>query len=72
MKINLTTLLSVLPGIGPIAAAVPAFKQLYDEIVETLHPDDQDTARSAYEDLIADNKEGTERLRAKLAAAAQR
>lgn len=69
---NLSTLLAFLPAVGPVTAALPAVKKLYDEAVGLLHPTDQATAKEAYEDLMADNDEGHARLQEKLAAAAKR
>lgn len=52
-KINLSTLLGFLPVVGPAIAALPQFKTLFDEIVSTLHPDDQQTAKDAYAAAMA-------------------
>lgn len=71
MKFNLTSVLGLLPGIGPIAAALPQFKEIYDQIVSTFGEKDQDTLREAYADLMADNDEGHRRLQEKLADAAK-
>lgn len=72
MKFNLSTVLELLPAIGSVAAALPQFKAVYDQIVDTFNENDQATLKEAYADLIADNDEGHARLQAKLAAAAQR
>ena len=69
---NLTTILSVLPAVGPIVAKLPVFIDFFHEAVATLHPADQDTAKEALADIQADNDAGHARLQAKLAAAAKR
>lgn len=66
------TLLRALPVVGPVVAALPEFKKLFDGVVDLLDEDDQAAAKEAYADLIADNDEGHARLQAKLAAAAER
>lgn len=71
MKLDLKTLLSLLPNVGPVVAALPAFKALYDEGVKLLAPQDQTTAKAAYQDIIADNAAGHARFQEKLAAAEQ-
>lgn len=68
----LETILRSLPVVGPVLAAAPEFKALYDAAVAALNPTDQDTAKEAYADLIADNDAGHARLQAKLAEAAKR
>jgi hypothetical protein len=45
------------------------FLDLYNSIVETLNPGDQEVAKEALADRRADNDEGHARLQAKLAAA---
>jgi hypothetical protein len=69
---NLSTILAALPVVGPIIAAAPEFKKLFDEAVATLHPRDQETAKAALADLMADNDAGHLRLQQKLADAAKR
>ncbi len=70
---NLLTILKALPIVGPIAAAAPEFKAMFDEAVSLIKgDDDQATAKEAYQDLIAANAEGFARLDAKLAAAEKR
>lgn len=66
---NLLTLLNVLPVVGPALAGAKAFKDLYDAGVAMLKPQDQATAKLAYQDLIEDNDAGFARLDAKLEAA---
>lgn len=46
---NLSTLLYVLPAIGPVMAALPEFKQLFDEVKATLSTHDQEVAQNAYD-----------------------
>jgi len=67
---DLSTLLKVLPIIGPIVAKAPEFIALYNEAMAALHPADQATAKEALADIQADNDEGHARLQEKLAAAA--
>jgi hypothetical protein len=66
---DLTSILKLLPVVGPVAAALPEFKAVYDKIVATFHERDQGVLREAYADLVADNDAGHARLQAKLAAA---
>jgi hypothetical protein len=68
---SLVTGLELLSKVGPVVAALPQFKALWDQGVATLHPKDQPTAKEAYHDLIAENAEGHARLQAKLAAASK-
>jgi thioredoxin-like negative regulator of GroEL len=70
--VDLTRLLSVLPVVGPIAAAAPEFIALFNLAKDMLDPEDQETAQQALADIQADNDEGHRRLQAKLAAAARR
>ena len=73
MAFNLASVLKLLPVVGPIVAATEEFRQIYDGIVETFDDDtDQQTLRDGLDDLIADNDEGNERLKMKLAEAARR
>ena len=69
---QLTTLLNVLPAVGPIIAKAPEFIALYNEAIAALDPADQATAKEALADIQADNDEGHARLQEKLAAAANR
>lgn len=68
---TLVTGLELLSKVGPVVAALPQFKALWDQGVAALHPKDQPTAKEAYHDLIAENADGHARLQAKLAAAAK-
>jgi hypothetical protein len=65
-------MLGLLPAIGPVVAAIPQFKAIFDQIVDTFDEDDQVVLKDAYADLMEDNDEGHARLQAKLAAAAKR
>jgi hypothetical protein len=69
---DLTSVLKLLPVVGPVAAAAPEFKAIYDQIKATFATKDQQVLDEAYDDLVADNDEGHRRLQEKLAAAAQR
>jgi hypothetical protein len=71
MHIDLKSLLGLLPAVGPVVAALPAFKSVYDLGVQALHPKDQQTAKDAYHDMIANNAAGHLRFQQKLAAAEQ-
>lgn len=66
------SILNLLPAVGPVVAALPEFKKVFDQIVGTFKEDDQAELKEAYADLIADNDAGHARLQAKLAAAAGR
>lgn len=69
---NLTTILAALQAVGPIAAQLPQFVELYKEVVALLDEDDQVVAKAALADIQADNDEGHARLQGKLMMAAQR
>ena len=69
---NISTLLNVLPVVGPVLAKAPEFVALYQAAASVLDDADQATAKDALKDIQADNDEGHARLQAKLAAAAQR
>lgn len=69
---NLESVLKLLPAVGPVVAALPEFKRIFDDVVATFGTNDQATLKGAYADLIADNDEGHARLQEKLAAAARR
>lgn len=56
-------ILKLLQAVGPVTAAIPEFKQTYDQIVATFrNPSDQDTLRKAYLELQAENSGGHARL----------
>lgn len=69
---DITSLLKLLPVVGPVVAAAPEFKAIYDQMVGTFNQRDQQVLREAYDDLVADNDEGHRRLQQKLAEAARR
>lgn len=69
---NLTSLLGLLPVVGPIIARADEFIGWWDAVTAALDPVDQDTAKAALADIQADNDAGHARLQAKLAAAAAR
>lgn len=69
MKITLENVLRTMTLAG---AALPAFKELLDQVMGLFAEADQATLREAYEDARADNDEGHKRLQAKLEAAARR
>lgn len=69
---NFTNVLKLLDLVGPVTAALPEFKRIYDDIVATFSsPADQAKLREAYEDLIVDNDAGHRRLQDKLAKASR-
>lgn len=72
LPISLPIILKALQAIGPITAALPDVKKLIDTGISLLHEDDQEVARSAYDDLIADNASGHARLQEKLREAAKK
>lgn len=69
---ELTTLLKLLPVVGPAVATGSAFVAWYHDAADALHPVDQRAAKDALADIQADNDEGHARLQHKLAAAAAR
>lgn len=68
---DLTTLLKVLPAVGPVVANLPEFVALFTEATKLLKPQDQTVAKAALADIQADNDAGHARLQAKLAQAAK-
>jgi hypothetical protein len=72
MNFDLATLLRAAKAVGPVLAALPAVRALFDQAAAALSDDDQATAKEALADLIADNDDGHRRLQEKLDAAAQR
>lgn len=68
---QISTLLNVLPVVGPVIAKAPEFVALYNAAVAALGQDDQTIAKEALSDLQADNDAGHARLQQKLAAAAR-
>ncbi len=69
---DLASILKLLPAVGPVVAALPEFKAVYEQIVGTFTNKDQAVLREAYADLIAENDAGHDRLQAKLAEASKR
>ena len=70
---DITSILKLLPVVGPVVAALPEFRNVFDQIVGTFDDDaDQTVLKEAYVDLMADNDAGHRRLQDKLAAAAKR
>lgn len=60
---NLTDVLRLLPAVGPVVAALPEFKKIYDQITGTFRSDkDQQTLKDAYRELQAENTGGHARL----------
>lgn len=57
---------------GVALAKAPEFVAVYNEARSLLGPQDQETAKEAYQDLIADNDAGFARLDAKLEEAKNR
>jgi len=56
-------IIRLLQAVGPITAALPAFKEVYDQIVGTFKSDaDQDTLKKAYAELQNENSGGHARL----------
>lgn len=68
---DLATVLRALQAVGPITAALPAVRHVFDVAVAMLSDPDQATAKEAYADLIADNDDGHRRLQEKLEAASR-
>lgn len=69
---DLATFLRAAQAIGPVLAQAPAVAQLIEQARQALAPTDQETAKEALADLIADNDDGHRRLQEKLAEAARR
>lgn len=68
---KLLDILKLLPAVGPVIAALPEFKSLWDTVASTFDEKDQATLQSAYIDLIEDNMLGHKRLQEKLRIASQ-
>ncbi len=70
---NLASVLKLLPAVGPVVAALPEFKKIFDQIVATFDDDaDQKELKEAYVDLMRENDEGHRRVQSKLDAASKR
>ena len=72
MNFDLATALRFLQAVGPVVAQVPAVARTFETAIAALTGDDQEQAKEAYADLIADNDDGHRRLQEKLAEAAKR
>lgn len=68
---DLATFIRAAQAIGPILATAPAVAQVLEQARQALAPADQETAKEALADLIADNDDGHARLQEKLARAAR-
>lgn len=69
---KLIDILKLLPAVGPVVAALPEFKAVYDQIVGTFrNPQDQQTLKTAYQELQAENSGGHARLQELLRKAEQ-
>jgi hypothetical protein len=56
-------ILKLLQAVGPVTAALPEFKSVYDGIVATFKSNtDQETLRKAYTELQSENSGGHARL----------
>lgn len=64
--------LRALQAVGPITAALPEFKALWEQITGLVkNDDDQATLKQAYEELMAENTGGHARLQEMLRKAEQ-
>lgn len=64
--------LRALQAVGPITAALPEFKNLWDTFTGLVNNDsDQETLKKAYEELLAENTGGHVRLQEMLRKAEQ-
>ena len=62
-KINLSSMLGLLPVVGPIIAALPQFKTLWDEVAATFDGHaDQETLKTAYATAISGADDAHEQL----------
>lgn len=69
---SIANILRMLQAVGPITAALPEFKAVYDQIVATFKSDaDQKTLQVAYRELMSENSGGHARLQETLRKAAQ-
>lgn len=67
---DLETFIRAAQVLGPVIAQTPAVAQVLEQARKALAPSDQETAKEALADLIADNDDGHARLQQKLAEAA--
>lgn len=64
--------LRALQAVGPITAALPEFKALWDQFTGLVNNDnDKETLKKAYEELLAENTGGHVRLQEMLRKAEQ-
>jgi hypothetical protein len=69
---TIANVVRLLQAVGPVTAALPAFKEVYDGIVSTFKKDtDQETLKNAYRELQAENSGGHARLQEILRKAEQ-
>jgi len=69
---KITDILKLLQAVGPVTAAIPEFKNIYDQIVATFKkPADQETLKTAYRELQSENSGGHARLQEILRKAEQ-
>ena len=69
---SVTGILKLLQAVGPVTAALPEFKSVYDQIVQTFKKDtDQQTLQKAYLELQNENAGGHVRLQEMLRKAEQ-
>lgn len=65
---NIASILALLPKVGPVVAALPEFKRLFDELVGAFDSKaDQDDLRAAYELAIDEAAEAHAELSALVA-----
>lgn len=65
-------IIRLLQAVGPATAALPEFKEVYDQIVDTFKkPTDQATLQTAYTELQSENSGGHARLQEMLRKAEQ-
>ena len=69
---DLATVLRAVQALTPVVAANPAVALVFAAARAALPAQDRPTAKEAYDDLVADNDDGHQRLQEKLAAAAKR
>lgn len=68
----LAVAIRALQAVGPITAALPEFKALYDTLVSLVNgPDDQAALQKAYQEILNENAGGHARLQEMLRRAEQ-
>jgi hypothetical protein len=71
MPFTVAGIIRLLTAVGPITAALPQFKEVFDGIVGTFkNHDDQATLQAAYRELQNENSGGHVRLQEMLRKAA--